>query len=59
MTDDMTDDILEELRECIELIGDAEQESTRRGQPDVSLTREGAHRVVAALAEAAETIGER
>jgi hypothetical protein len=55
----MTDYILEELRECIELIGDAEQQSTRRGQPDVCLTREGAHRVIAALAEAAETIGQR
>jgi hypothetical protein len=55
----MTDVIVEELRQCIELIGDAEQQCTRRGEPDVRLTREGAHRVVAALAEAAETIGEQ
>ena len=54
----MTDYILEELRECIELIGDAEQQSTRRHEPDVCLTRDAAHRVVTALAEAAETIGQ-
>jgi hypothetical protein len=54
----MTDEILEELRECIELVADAEQQSTRRGEQEVHLTRDGAHRVVAALVAAAEAIEE-
>ncbi|HME47422.1 hypothetical protein [Mycobacterium sp.] len=52
----MTDDILEEIRECIELVADAERRSTRRGEEDVLLTTDGAHRVIAALAEAADAI---
>jgi hypothetical protein len=52
----MTDDILEELRECIELIGDAERQCAKRHEPDVCLTRDGAHRVVAALVAATDAI---
>ena len=55
----MTDDILEEIRECIELVADAEQQSTKRGEQDVHLTTDGAHRVIAALVEAADVIAER
>jgi hypothetical protein len=52
----MTDDILDEIRECIELVADAERQSTRRGEQDVHLTTDGAHRVIATLVEAAEAI---
>jgi len=52
----MNDEILEELRECIELVADAERQSTRRGEQDVHLTPDSAHRVVAALVAAAEAI---
>jgi hypothetical protein len=52
----MTDDILEEIRECIELVADAERQRTRRGEQDVHLTPDGAHRIVAALVPAADAI---
>jgi len=55
----MTDDeVLEELRECIELVRDAERQSTRRGEQDVRLTQDVAHRVIAALNWAADVIGQ-
>jgi hypothetical protein len=52
----MIDEILDELRECIELVADAKQQSTRHGEQDVHLMCDGAHRVVAALVAAAEAI---
>ena len=52
----MIDEILGELRECIELVAEAKQQSTRHGEQDVHLMRDGAHRVVAALVAAAEAI---
>ena len=52
----MIDAILDELRECIELLADAERQSTRRGERDVHLTPDGAHRVVAALVAAGDAI---
>jgi acetylornithine deacetylase/succinyl-diaminopimelate desuccinylase-like protein len=53
----MTDDsIFEEIRQCIEMIADAERQCDKRNEPDVCLTRDGAHKIVATLAEAAETI---
>ncbi|HUO40861.1 MAG TPA: hypothetical protein VMU34_24795 [Mycobacterium sp.] len=56
----MTDDeVLEELRECIELVGDAERQSGRLGEKDVHLSSDGAHRLIAALAMAADMIGQR
>ena len=54
----MNDEILDELRECIELLADAERQSARQGAQEVHLTRDGAHRVVAALVTAAEAIEE-
>jgi hypothetical protein len=52
----MIEAILKELRECIQLVADAERQSTRQGEQDVHLSRDGAHRVVAALVAAAEAI---
>ncbi|GAC1411046.1 MAG: hypothetical protein NVS4B6_25260 [Mycobacterium sp.] len=52
----MTDDILDEIRECIELVADAERQSGRRGEQDVHITLAGAHQVIAALVAAAEAI---
>lgn len=56
----MTDEeVLEELRECIELVRDAERQSARRGEQDVHLTQDGAHRVIATLTMVADVIGRR
>jgi hypothetical protein len=52
----MTFEILEEIRECIELVADAERQGTTQGEQGAHLTTGDAHRVVAALVAAAEAI---